>query len=69
MMNKLHTTIINNLGSGSVSFNALKNNQADISAIRYVGTDLSHHYEKKKLIVTQNGLRKRLKPTLTISTI
>ncbi|MTV81727.1 osmoprotectant ABC transporter substrate-binding protein [Lactobacillus sp. CRM56-3] len=38
---KLHTTIINNLGSGTVSFNALKNDQADISAIRYVGTDLT----------------------------
>ncbi|KRM76439.1 osmoprotectant ABC transporter substrate-binding protein [Secundilactobacillus collinoides] len=37
----LHTTIINNLGSGTVSFNALKNNQADISAIRYIGTDLT----------------------------
>lgn len=38
---KLKTTIINNLGSGTVSFNALKNHQADISAIRYVGTDLT----------------------------
>ncbi|WP_056948233.1 osmoprotectant ABC transporter substrate-binding protein [Secundilactobacillus odoratitofui] len=38
---KLHTTIINNLGSGTVSFNALKNNQADISSIRFVGTDLT----------------------------
>lgn len=37
----LHTTIINNLGSGTVSFNALKQNQADISAIRYIGTDLT----------------------------
>ncbi|ETY74531.1 osmoprotectant ABC transporter substrate-binding protein [Lactiplantibacillus fabifermentans] len=37
----LNTTIINNLGSGTVSFNALKNDQADISAIRYTGTDLS----------------------------
>ncbi|WP_047999587.1 osmoprotectant ABC transporter substrate-binding protein [Lactiplantibacillus herbarum] len=38
---KLNTTIINNLGSGTVSFNALKNDQADISAIRYTGTDLT----------------------------
>lgn len=38
---KLHTTIINNLGSANVSFNALKNHQADISAIRYVGSDLT----------------------------
>ncbi|MCE2137865.1 osmoprotectant ABC transporter substrate-binding protein, partial [Streptococcus thermophilus] len=37
----LNTTIINNLGSGTVSFNALKNDQADISAIRYTGTDLT----------------------------
>ncbi len=37
----LHTTIINNLGSANVSFNALKNNQADISAIRYIGSDLT----------------------------
>lgn len=36
-----NTTIINNLGSGTVSFNALKNDQADISAIRYTGTDLT----------------------------
>lgn len=38
---KLNTTIINNLGSGTVSFNALKNNQADISSIRFTGTDLT----------------------------
>jgi len=37
----LKTTIINNLGSGNVSFNALKNNQADISSIRFNGTDLT----------------------------
>lgn len=37
----LNTTIINNLGSGTVSFNALKNDQADISAIRFTGTDLT----------------------------
>lgn len=38
---KLHTTIISNLGSANVSFNAMKNNQADITAIRYVGSDLT----------------------------
>lgn len=37
----LDTTIINNLGSGTVSFNALKQNQADISGVRYIGTDLT----------------------------
>ncbi|MFC6293982.1 osmoprotectant ABC transporter substrate-binding protein [Lactiplantibacillus daoliensis] len=37
----LNTTIINNLGSGTVSFNALKNDQADISSIRFTGTDLT----------------------------
>ncbi|WP_143462402.1 osmoprotectant ABC transporter substrate-binding protein [Levilactobacillus enshiensis] len=37
----LHTSIINNLGSGNVSFNALKNNNADISSIRFNGTDLT----------------------------
>ncbi|WP_288529016.1 osmoprotectant ABC transporter substrate-binding protein [uncultured Secundilactobacillus sp.] len=37
----LHTSIINNLGSGQVSFNALKQGQADVSAIRYIGTDLT----------------------------
>lgn len=37
----LKTTIINNLGSGNVSFNALKNGDADISAIRFYGTDLT----------------------------
>ncbi|MGX6427586.1 osmoprotectant ABC transporter substrate-binding protein [Levilactobacillus yonginensis] len=38
---KLDSTIINNLGSGNVSFNALKNKQADISSIRFYGTDLT----------------------------
>ncbi|KRN01951.1 periplasmic glycine betaine choline-binding (lipo)protein of an ABC-type transport system [Levilactobacillus senmaizukei DSM 21775 = NBRC 103853] len=37
----LDSTIINNLGSGNVSFNALKNGDADISAIRFYGTDLT----------------------------
>ncbi|ARW49789.1 osmoprotectant ABC transporter substrate-binding protein [Levilactobacillus brevis] len=37
----LKTSIINNLGSGNVSFNALKNGNADISAIRFYGTDLT----------------------------
>ncbi|AMV61418.1 Osmotically activated L-carnitine/choline ABC transporter, substrate-binding protein OpuCC [Pediococcus damnosus] len=37
----LKTTLINNLGSGSVSFQAVKNGDADISAIRYNGTDLT----------------------------
>lgn len=37
----LKTTLINNLGSGSVSFQAVKNGNADISAIRYNGTDLT----------------------------
>jgi osmoprotectant transport system substrate-binding protein len=38
---KLDASIINNLGSGNVSFNALKNGDADISAIRFYGTDLT----------------------------
>ncbi|WP_125544196.1 osmoprotectant ABC transporter substrate-binding protein [Levilactobacillus lindianensis] len=37
----LDSTIINNLGSGNVSFNALKNGNADISSIRFYGTDLT----------------------------
>ena len=37
----LDTSIINNLGSGNVSFNALKNGNADISSIRFYGTDLT----------------------------
>lgn len=37
----LDSTIINNLGSGNVSFNALKNDNADISSIRFNGTDLT----------------------------
>ncbi|MFB9770568.1 osmoprotectant ABC transporter substrate-binding protein [Lactiplantibacillus modestisalitolerans] len=37
----MNTTLINNLGSGTVSFNALKNDQADISSIRFTGTDLT----------------------------
>ncbi|WP_395321691.1 osmoprotectant ABC transporter substrate-binding protein [Levilactobacillus parabrevis] len=37
----LDSTIVNNLGSGNVSFNALKNDNADISSIRFNGTDLT----------------------------
>ena len=37
----LNSSIINNLGSGNVSFNALKNGNADISSIRFYGTDLT----------------------------
>lgn len=37
----LKVTIIQNLGSANVSFAALRNGDADISAIRYNGTDLS----------------------------
>ncbi|MFC6260520.1 osmoprotectant ABC transporter substrate-binding protein [Levilactobacillus fujinensis] len=43
----LHTSIINNLGSGNVSFNALKNNNADISSIRFNGTDLTTILDEK----------------------
>lgn len=43
----MNTTIINNLGSGTVSFNALKNDQADISSIRFTGTDYSTIMGKK----------------------
>ncbi|MFC6171661.1 osmoprotectant ABC transporter substrate-binding protein [Loigolactobacillus jiayinensis] len=35
----LHTTVISNLGSGTVSFNAQKRGDADLTAIRYNGTD------------------------------
>lgn len=58
---KLHATIINNLGSGTVSFNALKNNQADISAIRYVGTDLT-------TILGQSADRNQARATHTVRT-
>lgn len=37
----LKVTVISNLGSASVSFNALKRGDADISAGRYDGTDLT----------------------------
>lgn len=35
----LNTTVINNLGSGTVSFQAQKRGDADLTAIRYNGTD------------------------------
>lgn len=57
----LKTTIINNLGSGNVSFNALKNNQADISAIRYVGTDLT-------TILGKNADRNQARAQKTVKT-
>lgn len=44
---KLNTSIINNLGSGNVSFNALKNGNADISSIRFYGTDLTTVLDEK----------------------
>lgn len=44
---KLNTSIINNLGSGNVSFNALKNGDADISSIRFYGTDLTTVLNRK----------------------
>jgi osmoprotectant transport system substrate-binding protein len=37
----LKVTTINNLGSANVSFNALKKGEADMSAARYDGTDLT----------------------------
>lgn len=37
----LNVTIINNLGSANVSFAALRRGDADISAARYIGTDLT----------------------------
>lgn len=63
---KLDTTIINNLGSGNVSFNALKNGDADISSIRFYGTDLTTILNEKfqrdpakvKTIVTREFQRR-----------
>lgn len=43
----LKVTVIQNLGSANVSFAALRNGDADISAIRYNGTDLSDILGKK----------------------
>lgn len=43
----LKVTVIQNLGSANVSFAALKNGDADISAIRYNGTDLTDILNKK----------------------
>ena len=37
----LNVEIVNNLGSASVSLNAMKRGDADISAVRYNGTDLT----------------------------
>lgn len=45
----LKTTLINNLGSGSVSFQAVKNGNADISAIRYSGTDLTTIFNQEAI--------------------
>ncbi len=40
-------TIVSNLGSGNVTFNAQKRNDADLSAVRYTGTDLESIMGKK----------------------
>lgn len=66
----LNTSIINNLGSGNVSFNALKNGNADISSIRFYGTDLTTILNEKferdpsKVISTvTNDFQKRYQMT------
>lgn len=43
----LNVSLINNLGSASVSFAALRNDNADVSAVRYNGADLTVILGKK----------------------
>ncbi|GAK46930.1 ABC-type proline/glycine betaine transport systems, substrate-binding protein [Secundilactobacillus oryzae JCM 18671] len=53
----LKVEIINNLGSAAVTLNAMKRGDADISAIRYNGTDLTtvlgNNAEKDPAVVTK----------------
>ena len=61
---KIKPTLVNNLGSSTIQHNALINGDANISGVRYNGTDLTGVLKeapikdpKKAMIATQQGFK------------
>ena len=64
---KIKPTLVNNLGSSTIQHNALINGDANISGVRYNGTDLTGALKeapikdpKKAMIATQQGFKRNL---------
>lgn len=67
---KIKPTLVNNLGSSTIQYNALINGDANISGVRYNGTDLTGALKeapikdpKKAMIATQQGFKKKFDQT------
>ncbi len=67
---KIKSTLVNNLGSSTIQHNALINRDANISGVRYNGTDLTGALKeapikdpKKAMIATQQGFKKKFDQT------
>ena len=67
---KIKPTLVNNLGSSTIQHNALINRYANISGVRYNGTDLTGALKeapikdpKKAMIATQQGFKKKFDQT------
>ncbi|HDG5490207.1 TPA: osmoprotectant ABC transporter substrate-binding protein [Staphylococcus aureus] len=67
---KIKPTLVNNLGSSTIQHNALINRDANISGVRYNGTDLTGTLKeapikdpKKAMIATQQGFKKKFGQT------
>lgn len=67
---KIKPTLVNNLGSSTIQHNALINRDANISGVRYNGTDLTGVLKeapikdpKKAMIATQQGFKKKFDQT------
>ncbi|HAR5628052.1 TPA: osmoprotectant ABC transporter substrate-binding protein [Staphylococcus aureus] len=67
---KIKPTLVNNLGSSTIQDNALINGDANISGVRYNGTDLTGALKeapikdpKKAMIATQQGFKKKFDQT------
>lgn len=67
---KIKPTLVNNLGSSTIQHNALINGDANISGVRYNGTDLTGVLKeapikdpKKAMIATQQGFKQKFDQT------
>lgn len=67
---KIKPTLVNNLGSSTIQQNALINGDANISGVRYNGTDLTGVLKeapikdpKKAMIATQQGFKQKFDQT------
>lgn len=67
---KIKPTLVNNLGLSTIQHNALINGDANISGVRYNGTDLTGALKeapikdpKKAMIATQQGFKKKFDQT------